>query len=324
MSLSRKNPVKRCAGFALILFLCSLFLAASTSNAPAQRGDKKSSPAATTPTAAVVPALTRKTTRHEVRRFGYGGQITVLGAPEGSITIEAWPRAEVDITADIELRADTEEDLARLASVNSFLLDEDVNRISILSTGTHDKKYLRRVAKDFPKKLIGLPWKIDYLIRVPVNVDVEVNAGRGPFRLTGVEGAVAFKALESDATLDLTGGLVRAVIGRGAVNFNIGARSWRGPGADVQLAAGNLTVQLPAGFSADINADILRSGQIENAYEALSPRERTVATPRSIRARAGAGGATFSFTVGDGTLRIKQQKSESSKQQLGSSILDLF
>ncbi|HYE65724.1 MAG TPA: hypothetical protein VD966_09075, partial [Pyrinomonadaceae bacterium] len=77
---------------------------------------KESEQAAAATNAPKPPALTRTTTRHEVRRFAYGGTLTVVGAPAGSITIEAWPRNEIDINAEIELRADTEDDLARLAA----------------------------------------------------------------------------------------------------------------------------------------------------------------------------------------------------------------
>ena len=252
------------------------------------------------------PRLTRTTTRHESRRFGYGSALTILGAPAGSIIIEAWPRSEVDITADIELRADSEEDLALLSSVNSFVLDDDANHVRVVTTGTHDKTFMRRMAKGFPKKLLGLPWKIDYRIRVPVMTDIEIDAGRGPITLKSVEGAISLTALESDVTLNLAGGLVRAVVGGGTINIALSARNWRGAGADIQLATGELNVELPAGYSGDINASILRTGRIENEYATLEPRERDPFTPRSIKGRAGAGGPTLSFTVGDGTLRIKK------------------
>src|SRR6266852_6776833 len=111
--------------------------------------------------------LARTTIRHEVRRLAYGGTLTVVGAPAGSITIEGWSRNEVDISAEIQLRADTEPDLDLLAAVNGFVLDEDSNHIRVLSVGTHDKAYMR-TAKKFPKSLLGLPWKIDYRIRVPI------------------------------------------------------------------------------------------------------------------------------------------------------------
>ena len=122
--------------------------------AGAQQKNKKDGPNTAT---AAAPRLTRTTTRHEVRRFGYAGALTIIGAPAGSITIEAWPRSEVDITADIELHADTEEDLARLSTINSFLLDEDTNQLRILTTGTHDKAFMKKAGKGFPKNLLGLP-----------------------------------------------------------------------------------------------------------------------------------------------------------------------
>jgi hypothetical protein len=281
---------------ALTILLCALFV--STVSAQ-QKG--KAEPVA------LQTLLTRTTTRHESRRFGYGSSLTIVGAPAGSITIEAWNKSELDITADIELRAPTEADIDLLSTLNTFTLDDDVNHIRILTSGTHDKAFMKRVAKKFPKTLLNLPWKIDYHIRVPAACDLEIDAGRGPISLTGVEGAISLKALESDAVLTLTGGAVSATVGAGSVKVSLAARSWRGAGALVELAKGDLTIELPPGFNADINASILRSGQIENGYDTLVPQERTTFTPQSIRGRAGSGGATLNFRVTDGTLKIKKQ-----------------
>src|SRR5215203_5828144 len=55
------------------------------------------------------PLLKRTTTRRELKRLGYGGSVTIDGAPEGSVTVEAWQRSEVEITAEVEQSADTEE-----------------------------------------------------------------------------------------------------------------------------------------------------------------------------------------------------------------------
>src|SRR5437763_16429848 len=67
--------------------------------------------------------LTRTTTRRETRRFSYGGTITLIGAPRGSVTVEGWPRDEVQLVAEIELKAPTEAELDQLATVNSFVFD---------------------------------------------------------------------------------------------------------------------------------------------------------------------------------------------------------
>lgn len=257
--------------------------------------------------------LTRTSVRRESRRFGYGGSVTIIGAPRGSITIEGWPKAEIEVSAEIEIQADSEEELDQLARVNGFLFSEDSNHVHILTTGTHDRMYMKRVAPKFPKQLLGMPWKIDYRIRVPVATDVELNAGRGPLKVAGIEGALRISATETDAALTLTGGVVNATVGSGTLAVSIPVRSWRGLGADIRIASGDLTIKLPAGFNGDIDASVLRRGHIEESFGELQQQERSTLTNRNINGRAGSGGASFKFTVGDGKLYIKRLVSISSE-----------
>ena len=256
------------------------------------------------------PQLVRTTTRHELWRLAYGSTLTIIGAPVGSITVEGWSRSEVDISAEIQLRANSEADLDQLAAVNNFSLDEDMNHLRVLSTGIHDKAFMRAVAKKFPKALLGLPWKIDYRIRAPFATDLEINAGRGAVKVAGVEGNIRVSATESEANLKLSGGTLSATIAAGKLNLSIPVKSWRGVGAEVRVAAGEVNLELPPGFNGDINAEILRSGQIVNSYGGLEPREKPGITPQVMKARAGAGGAFFQLTVGDGTIYIKKERSQ--------------
>ena len=254
----------------------------------------------------VGPLLTRTVTRHESRRFFYAGTVTITGAPNGSVTIEGWQRNEVEVSAEIELHAATEADLSLLAAVNNFVIDEDANHLRVITTGTHDRVFMKRAARDFPKSLIGLPWKIDYHIKVPAVTDLEINAGVGPTKLAGVEGAIRLSAAQTDATLSVTGGLVSVIIQSGTVNVSIPTLGWHGLGAEIKLASGNLNVALMPGFSGDINAAVLRTGEVKNGYPNLEPREPNSSTSQSLRARAGSGGATLTFTVGDGTIQIER------------------
>lgn len=259
-------------------------------------------------TAAALPTtLLKKTaTRSDTRRFNFGGTVTVVGAPRGAVTIEGWSRNEVELVADIELNAPTEADLEQLATVNGFVFDEDLNHVSVLTTGTHDRAYLKKVAKNFPKRLLNLPWKIDYKLRVPTNTDLEINAGYGPVKVTAVEGALRISATESETALTLSGGLVTTTVTAGVVTLTVPVRSWRGGGADIRLATGVVNVDLPPGFSGDIDAEILRNGKIVNTHEGLAAREKPGITERTVRARAGSGGAFFRITVGDGTVNIRK------------------
>jgi len=253
-----------------------------------------------------IQLLTRTSTRRETARFSYGGTVTLIAAPRGSVTVEGWSRNEVEVTANIELQAPTDADLDQLAKVNTFVFDEDLNHISVLTTGTHDRAFMKRSAKNFPKKLLNLPWKIDYRVRVPINTDLEVNAGHGEVKLSGVEGALRITATESDTALTLTGGTISTTVTAGSISFAIPARSWRGSGADIRIASGTINVDLQPGFSGDIDADVLRTGKIINTYDGLISREKPGLTERTVRARAGSGGAYFKFTVGDGTVNIRR------------------
>lgn len=250
--------------------------------------------------------IKRTSYKSETLDFGAGGTVSVIGAPKGSIRIEGWNKNQVEISAEVEMQAETEADLAELSKINGFAIDDDFGHIRITSVGTHDKNYLKRVAKKFPKRLLNLPFKIDYTIKVPNFTDLAVDGGIGDFGLTNVEGLIRVNYLETNANLNLAGGMVVATIGKGDVTVVIPNRSWRGRSVDVQLVSGNLTAQLPINLNAHLDATVLRTGQIENLITTLKPRDRTKFSDRAINAKAGNGGAPMAFTVGEGTLKLME------------------
>jgi hypothetical protein len=238
--------------------------------------------------------------------FGAGGTVAIAGAPKGSIHVEATQQNEIEVNAEITLQAASEADLDTLQKVTTFVLDESLGRVAITSLGTHDAKYIKRIAKKFPKNLIGLPFSIDYVIKVPRYCDLRIDGGSGDITVKGVEGSLALNSLEGNVILDLVGGGVSATFGKGNVFVTMPNRSWRGNAIDIALAAGEMDVYMPVNLSAELDATILKTGKIENGLLDLKPRIRTVKfTEQSISAKAGSGGVPMKFTVGDGTLRLK-------------------
>ncbi len=250
--------------------------------------------------------IKRTTYKTETVELGAGGTVSITGAPGGSITVEGWQKNEVEISAEVEMQAATEADLVALSKVNGFAIDADMVRVSITSVGTHDKEYMKRAAKKFPKNLLGLPFTINYTIKVPVYCDLEIDGGKGDLTLSKVEGALKINYLETNAKLNLIGGSVVATFAAGTIDIVIPNRSWRGRSADVQLATGTMNVQLPLNLNANLDAEVLRNGKIENSLTNLKPLNRTKFTEKLITAKAGSGGAPLSFTVGDGTLKLSE------------------
>jgi len=256
------------------------------------------------------PLLKRTTYKTDKLDFGVGGTLAVTGAPVGSIRIEGWKNREIEISAEIEVNANNEADLALLGQITTFLLDESLGRVAIASVGTHDRSLVKKLGKKFPKQLLGLPFRIDYVIKVPQYCDLNIDGGHGDLSISGVEGMHKINYLDTNAKLDLKGGGVQAIFGKGTVDVTVPTPSWRGRFADVQLARGEMNIHLPDGMNAEFDATILRTGKIENGYSGFKPRVRTAEfTEKSIVAKSGVGGAALKFTVGDGTLKISSLES---------------
>ena len=252
------------------------------------------------------PMLKRTITKNDRFDFGAGGTVTITGAPTGSIRVAGSQKNEIEITATIELQAGTEADLARLAEVTGFITEEGPGQTGIVTIGTHNKIGLKRLPKKFPKNLLGLPFKIDYVINVPRYCDLEIDGGKGDLAVTGVEGTMRINFLQTNARIEVIAGPTTATIGSGSVEVAIGTHGWRSRAANIKLATGDLTVRLPANMSAEIDANVLKTGKIENMLADLKPRDRKAPfTDKSILAKANVGGASLTFTVGDGTLTLK-------------------
>lgn len=250
--------------------------------------------------------LKRTVTKTDSFEFGAGGTLTVTGAPIGSIKITGSNKNEIEITAEIELQAVNDADIAKLAAVSGFATDEMISRTGIISFGTYNKLGDKKLWKKFPKKLMNLPMRIDYVIKVPHYCDLEINGGKGDLSISGVEGSMRINFLETNADIAVITGATNVTIGTGKVNLAFGVNGWRGRSADINLAQGDLNIKLPSTMSSEIDATILRSGAIENLLPDLKPRNRKIPfTDKSIIAKAGVGGASLKFTVGDGTLKME-------------------
>lgn len=251
------------------------------------------------------PQFKRTTTKTDRFDFGAGGTIAITGAPVGSIRVEGWKNREIEITAEIEVQANSEEDLVKLGAVTTFVTEESLGRTEITSVGTYNKKFMKSVGKKISKQLLSMPTRIDYVIKVPQYTDLLIDGGIGDLTIEGVEGTFRLNYLETHAKLNLVGGSVTGIFGKGSVDVIIPRPNWRGRFADVSLANGEMRVQLPRGMNGELDATILRTGKIENEFKELSPRVRKAEfTDKSIVAKSGVGGIQLKFTVGDGTLRF--------------------
>src|SRR4051812_34047834 len=143
--------------------------------------------------------LKRVLTRSDKFDFSPGGTISITGAPNGSIKLIGSSKNEIEITADIEISAPADADLNVLAEITGFLVDKTIGRASIISMGTHNKLGSKSAWKKFPKRLLNLPFRIDYTVSVPHYADLEVDGGKGDLDIAGIEGSMRINFLDTKA-----------------------------------------------------------------------------------------------------------------------------
>jgi hypothetical protein len=103
--------------------------------------------------------IKRTNYKTETIEFGVGGTISIIGAPNGSIKVEGWQKNAVEISAEVEMQADSEADLAELAKVNGFAIDNDFGQHSHYERRHARQKLSKARGEKVPKRLVEMPLK---------------------------------------------------------------------------------------------------------------------------------------------------------------------
>jgi hypothetical protein len=251
--------------------------------------------------------LKRTTTKTDTIPLGAGSTVSIMGAPVGSIKVNVIPGNDIQITAEIEVQAANETDLAGAAVLTGYLTQESLGKLAIISVGRDTRRKFSDAEKKLIKRLAGMPYRIDYTIGVPRYTNVEINAGDGDVTLDGDEGDHRINALNSNVNVTIKGGSLAATLAKGDLNITVPPSRRRGLNIDASVVAGDLSITIPENLSGEIDASILRNGKIINEIPALKVRDRKLPfTEKLVQARAGAGGPAIKLTVGDGSLWLKR------------------
>lgn len=240
---------------------------------------------------------------------GAGNTLTIFGAPTGSIKVTSHSLSRIEISARIMIEAPTQDGLDQLAAVTGFVTEEGAASVTIRTVGTHNKLGDKKFWKKIPKELLAQPFSIDYVLKVPKFLDLNINGGAGDLDVSGVEGSIRVSFASTKGNIALVGGGLSAQIGEGSLDVTFPARNWRSAMVEAQVAKGDLTVTFPLNLNADIDASALNGGSVVNEFPSLKIRDdRIPFTERSISARVGNGGVPIKLTTGNGTVKLKSPK----------------
>jgi DUF4097 and DUF4098 domain-containing protein YvlB len=265
----------------------------------------------------------------EERRFTTAGKPDLrLTTFDGSIEIQSWDRQEVLV--EIEKRGSTKEAVDGLEIRTS----QDGDRIEL------------EVKKPRSETFSGIGFHIGasarLIVSLPRQTDVQARTGDGSIRIERVNGRIALRtgdgsiratdiggellmntgdgsisvdgaegSLEldtGDGGVNVSGrlGAVKLHTGDGSIIYRAEPESRMSNNWEVTTGDGTVTIYLPSGFSADLDAhtgDGSISNELSVAESSAGDGERR---RRTLRGRLGDGGRQLRIRTGDGSIRLRQ------------------
>jgi hypothetical protein len=259
-------------------------------------------------------------------------RFTVRGVPEVKLTtfdgaIELRVSDRDEVVVEIEKRAATKEAVDAL----EVTATQDGNRIQV------EVKQPR--SESFAQMGFNESASARLIVAVPRQANIAARTGDGSIRLDGLTGQLELRSGDgsirvadasgdlrlhtgdgsitverAEGTLDLdTGdggvnvsgkfGAVKMHTGDGSIVYRAEAGSVMSDAWDITTGDGGITLYLPAGFSAELDART-GDGSIANDLD-IAGAEQSADERRSLRGRLGSGGKSLRLRTGDGAIRVR-------------------
>jgi len=137
---------------------------------------------------------------------------------------------------------------------------------------------------------------VNFTVEVPSGVELDVVTVNGDVEVEGVQGAVEAVTVNGDITIS-TNGAASATTVNGSIQARVGELA---DDAEFTTVNGGITLWLPAGVSADVDATTV-NGSIETDFP-ITIRGRW--GPRTASGEIGGGGANIELTTVNGSIEI--------------------
>jgi len=233
--------------------------------------------------------------RHcEVREEQLGapaGPLTIVATPNGGISVEAWDQPGVLVRAVVIANAPTEQEARDLAGQVQLQLGGD--RLSATGPERQD----RQDGRD------RRWWSVSYRVSVPRTTALDLQTRNGGITIRGVHAAVRFVTTNGGVQLDGLGGAVQGRTQNGGVKVALSGDRWDGLGLDVETTNGGVTLEVPQGYSAQLEASTVNGG-VRSDVPLTTATTASGRLDRQVSATLGSGGAPVRVRTRNGGVRI--------------------
>ena len=225
-------------------------------------------------------------THCEMREDTVGGAnpLDVDAGRNGGIRIHGWDRGDVLVRSRIQASAKSDADARRL-----------VSGVRIDASGS-------RVRADGPDTGRGENWSVSFDISVPRTAMLTLHTNNGGISIDDFRGSATFHATNGGLTLNNVGGDLRGETTNGGVTVNLAGDHWDGSGLDVETRNGGIRLNLPKGFSAELEAGTTHGGVSIDFPVTVQGR-----IGRRLETTLGSGGPKLRAITTNGGVTIRQR-----------------
>jgi hypothetical protein len=244
---------------------------------------------------------------------------------DGGIEVRSWDRPEVLV--QIEKRGQDKEVISKIDILSEQTGDKILvearysGRTGFVGFGVYHSPSARLVA--------SVPRDINLVLRTAdgsvvverVKGRTEIRTGDGSIRATETSGELIAETADGSIQIDDVAGRVEARTGDGSIRLTGTPSALRARSADGSIALrirdgasmtedwmiatgdGSVSVELPDGFNAEIEAEPSSDGRVRNDLT-LSNASGGTRDSRTLKGRLGQGGKRITLRTSDGTIRL--------------------
>ena len=223
----------------------------------------------------------------EMREDTIGGAnpLDIDAGRNGGIRVRGWDRGDVLVRSKIQTSAATDAEARRLAA--GVRVDTSGSRIRAEGPDTSGREE---------------SWSVSFEISVPRNAMLTLTTSNGGISIDDFRGAATFHAKNGGLTLSNVGGDLRGETTNGGVTVDVSGDHWDGAGLDVETRNGGIRLNLPKGFSAELEAGTTHGGVSIDFPITVQGR-----IGRHLETTLGSGGPKLRAITTNGGVTIRQR-----------------
>ena len=223
----------------------------------------------------------------KVDRMEAGGTLRVDAGQNGGVAVYGADRSDIEIHARIQAWAESAGDAESLAEDVSL----DYGRGSIRADG--------------PTTGRREGWSVSFVVYVPRQSDLDLQAHNGPVSATGVSGSIEARTQNGPLSLRSVSGQVNARTQNGPLDVELDGTRWTGQGLDAETRNGPVHLSIPDGYNAR-----LETGTVNGPFDTEVPLQVTLQgrqRSRRIEATLGNGGPLIRAITTNGPVVIRRR-----------------